>query len=122
MVRQQQLQQMYFILVGDNRIVRYINVKDIDPKNNDLFIDYLYRREYDLAEDEQIVVNFTPYKTKKGQTMAHIVMSDKYKNLKRAIVFASMYPVALAKMRDGMICKPLTKELDDGTLMIKEIK
>jgi len=114
--------QMYFILVGDNRIVRYINVKDIDPKNNDLFIDYLYRREYDLAEDEQIVVNFTPYKTKKGQTMAHIVMSDKYKNLKRAIVFASMYPVALAKMRDGMICKPLTKELDDGTLMIKEIK
>ena len=114
--------QMYFILVGDNRIVRYINVKDIDPKNNDLFIDYLYRREYDLAEDEQIVVNFTPYKTKKGQTMAHIVMSDKYKNLKRAIVFASMYPIALAKMRDGMICKPITKELDDGTLMIKEIK
>jgi len=114
--------QMYFILVGDNRIVRYINVKDIDPKNNDLFIDYLYRREYDLAEDEQIVVNFTPYKTKKGQTMAHIVMSDKYKNLKRAIVFASMYPVALAKMRDGMTCKPITKELDDGTLMIKEIK
>ena len=114
--------QMYFILVGDNRIVRYINVKDIDPKNNDLFIDYLYRREYDLAEDEQIVVNFTPYKTKKGQTMAHIVMSDKYKNLKRAIVFASMYPIALAKMRDGMTCKPITKELDDGTLMIKEIK
>ena len=114
--------QMYFILVGDNRIVRYINVKDIDPKNNDLFIDYLYRREYDLAEDEQIVVNFTPYKTKKGQTMAHIVMSDKYKNLKRAIVFSSMYPIALAKMRDGMICRPTTKELDDGTLMIKEIK
>jgi len=114
--------QMYFILVGDNRIVRYINVKDIDPKNNDLFIDYLYRREYDLAEDEQIVVNFTPYKTKKGQTMAHIVMSDKNKNLKRAIVFASMYPIALAKMRDGMTCKPITKKLDDGTLMIKEIK
>ena len=114
--------QMYFILVGDNRIVRYINVKDIDPKNNDLFIDYLYRREYDLAEDEQIVVNFTPYKTKKGQTMAHIVMSDKYKNLKRAIVFSSMYPIALAKMRDGMTCKPVTKILDDGTLMIKEIK
>jgi DNA polymerase-3 subunit alpha len=114
--------QMYFILVGDNRIVRYINVKDIDPKSNDLFIDYLYRREYDLAEDEQIVVNFTPYKTKKGQTMAHIVMSDKYKNLKRAIVFSSMYPIALAKMRDGMTCRPITKPLDDGTLMVKEIK
>jgi DNA polymerase-3 subunit alpha len=114
--------QMYFILVGDNRIVRYINVKDIDPKSNDLFIDYLYRREYDLAEDEQIVVNFTPYKTKKGQTMAHIVTSDRYKNLKRAIVFSSMYPIALAKMRDGMTCKPVMKPLDDGTLMIKEIK
>ena len=29
--------QMYFILVGDNRIARYIKVSDIDPKSNDIF-------------------------------------------------------------------------------------
>ena len=45
---------MYFILVGDNRIARYIKVADIDPKLSDMFVDYLYRKEYDLEDDEYI--------------------------------------------------------------------
>jgi DNA polymerase-3 subunit alpha len=114
--------QMYFILVGDNRIARYVNVKDIGPDSSDIFVDYLYRKSYDLADDEYIVVNHTPYKTKAGKTMAHIVMSDKDKNLTRAIVFPAMYKVALAKMRDGMKCKVVLSKLDDGTLNVKEIK
>ena len=114
--------QMYFILVGDNRIAKYIKVSDIDPKSTDIFVDYLYRREYDLADNEYIVVNFTPYKTKAGKTMAHIVLSDRDKNLTRAIVFSSMYKIALAKMREGMKCQVILSKLDDGTLMIKEIK
>ena len=114
--------QMYFILVGDNRIAKYIKVSDIDPKSTDIFVDYLYRKEYDLAENEYIVVNFTPYKTKAGKTMAHIVLSDRDKNLTRAIVFSSMYKIALAKMREGMKCQVILSKLDDGTLMIKEIK
>lgn len=114
--------QMYFILVGDNRIARYINVKDINPNSPDMFVDYLYRKEYALEEDEVIVVNFTPYKTKAGKMMAHIVMSDKDKNLTRAIAFPTLYKIALAKMRDGMKCKVVLSKLDDGTLSIKEIK
>jgi DNA polymerase III subunit alpha len=114
--------QMYFILVGDNRIAKYIKVGDIDPKSTDIFVDYLYRKEYDLADNEYIVVNFTPYKTKAGKTMAHIVLSDRDKNLTRAIVFSSMYKIALAKMREGMKCQVILSKLDDGTLMIKEIK
>jgi len=117
-----EVNQMYFILVGDNRIARYVNVKDIKPSSTDLFVDYLYRKEYDLAEDEYVVVNFTPYKTKAGKTMAHIVLSDKDKNLTRAIVFSTMYKMALAKMREGMKCKIVLSKLDDGTLMVKEIK
>ena len=114
--------QMYFVLVGDNRIARYIKVSDINPSSNDLFVDYLYRKEYDLAEDEHIVVNFTPYKTKAGKTMAHIILSDRNKNLTRCIVFSTMYKIALAKMREGMKCKVTLSKLDDGTLMVKEIK
>jgi DNA polymerase-3 subunit alpha len=114
--------QMYFILVGDNRISRYIKVSDIDPNAADLFIDYLYRKEYDLEEDEYIVVNFTNYKTKAGKMMSHIVMSNKNKELTRAIAFPTMYKMSLAKMREGMKCKPVLSKLDDGTLMIKEIK
>ena len=64
--------QMYFILVGDNRIARYIKVNEIDPNGSDLFVDYLYRKEYDMEDDEMMVINFNPYKTKAGKTMAHI--------------------------------------------------
>jgi DNA polymerase III subunit alpha len=114
--------QMYFILVGDNRIARYINVKDIDPKSSDLFVDYLYRKEYDLEEDELVVVNFTPYKTKAGKMMSHVVFSNKDKELTRAIAFPTMYKMSLAKLREGMKCKVVLSKLDDGTLNIKEIK
>lgn len=114
--------QMYFILVGDNRIARYIKVNEIDPNGSDLFVDYLYRKEYELEDDELIVVNHTPYKTKAGKMMAHIIFSNKDKELTRAIAFPTMYKIALAKLRDGMKCKVVLSELDDGTLMIKEIK
>jgi DNA polymerase-3 subunit alpha len=114
--------QMYFILVGDNRIARYIKVNDIDPNGSDLFVDYLYRKEYDMEEDEMMVINFNPYKTKAGKTMAHIVMTNKNKELTRAIAFPTMYAQVLAKMREGMKCKPVLSKLDDGTLMIKEVK
>jgi len=113
--------QMYFILVGDNRIARYIKISDIDPKLDDLFVDYLYRKEYDLEEDEYIVVNFTPYKTKAGKMMSHIVLSNKTKELTRVIAFPTMYKMSLAKMREGMKCKLVLSKLDDGTLNVKEI-
>jgi DNA polymerase-3 subunit alpha len=113
--------QMYFILVGDNRIARYINVKDIDPNGSDLFVDYLYRKEYDLEEDEYMVINFTPFKTKAGKMMSHIVFANKDKELIRAIAFPTMYKMTLAKLREGMKCKVVLSKLDDGTLNIKEI-
>ena len=116
-----ELNQMYFILVGDNRIARYINVKDVDPKSDDLFVDYLYRKEYDLEEDEYIVVNFTNYKTKAGKMMSHVVLSNANKELTRVIVFPTMYKMSLAKMREGMKCKVVLSKLDDGTLNVKEI-
>jgi DNA polymerase-3 subunit alpha len=116
-----EINQMYFILVGDNRIARYVNVKDIDPNSSDLFVDYLYRKQYDLEEDEYIVVNFTLYTTKAGKQMSHIVLSNANKELTRAIVFPTMYKMSLAKMREGMKCRVVLSKLDDGTLNIKEI-
>ncbi len=86
------------------------------------FAEYLYRKEYDLQDDEYIVVNFTPYTTKAGKTMSHIVLSNKDKELTRVIVFPTMYKQSLARMREGMKCKPTLSKLDDGTLMVKEIK
>jgi len=114
--------QMYFILVGDNRIARYVKVSDIDPSGSNSFVDYLYKKQYDLDEDEYVVVDFTPYVTKAGKTMSHIVLSNAQKELTRAIAFPTMYKMSLAKMREGMKCKVVLSTLDDGTLMVKEIK
>jgi DNA polymerase-3 subunit alpha len=114
--------QMYFILVGDNRISRYVKVSDINPGSDDPFVKYLYAKEYDMDEEEQLVIDFTNYKTKAGKMMAHIVMTDKDRNLTRAIVFSTLYKMALGKMREGMKCKPVLSKLDDGTLMVKEVK
>jgi DNA polymerase-3 subunit alpha len=114
--------QMYFILVGDNRIARYVKVSDIDPTGSNSFVDYLYKKKYDLDEDEYVVVDFTPYVTKAGKTMSHIVLSNSEKELTRVIAFPTMYKMSLAKMREGMKCKVVLSTLDDGTLMVKEIK
>ena len=114
--------QMYFILVGDNRIARYVKVSEIDPTGSNSFVDYLYKKQYDLDEDEYIVVDFTPYVTKAGKTMSHIVLSNAQKELTRVIAFPTMYKMSLAKMREGMKCNVVLSTLDDGTLMVKEIK
>jgi len=115
--------QMYFILVGDNRIARYVNINEIKEDTDDIFVDYLYRSEYkDIPEDKYRVLTFIPYKTKAGKTMAHIVLVNNNKELTRCIVFTSMYKLALAKMREGMICNVVLSKLEDGTLMVKEIK
>jgi DNA polymerase-3 subunit alpha len=114
--------QMYFILVGDNRIARYVKVSEIDPTGSNSFVDYLYKKQYDLDEDEYIVVDFTPYVTKAGKTMSHIILSNAQKELTRVIAFPTMYKMSLAKMREGMKCNVVLSTLDDGTLMVKEIK
>jgi len=114
--------QMYFILVGDNRIARYVKVNEMDPAGSNSFVNYLYQKQYDLDEDEYVVVDFTPYVTKAGKTMSHIVLSNSKKELTRVIAFPTMYKMSLAKMREGMKCKVVLSTLDDGTLMVKEIK
>jgi len=114
--------QMYFILVGDNRIARYVKVNEMDPAGSNSFVNYLYQKQYDLDEDEYVVVDFTPYVTKAGKTMSHIVLANAQKELTRVIAFPTMYKMSLAKMREGMKCKVVLSTLDDGTLMVKEIK
>jgi len=87
-----------------------------------MFVKYLYSEEYDIDDDEYIVISFLPYQTKAGKTMSHIVLSNKNKELTRAIAFPTMYKMTLAKMREGMKCRVVLSTLDDGTLNVKEIK
>jgi DNA polymerase-3 subunit alpha len=110
---------MYFFLVGDNRIHRYVAVEDVANHKDDMFVDYLYSDGFEIG-DKKLVIDFTPYKTKANKMMAHIITSDKDKNLQRVIVFPSLYSKALGKMRAGQVCEPVIK-VDDTTIFVKEI-
>jgi DNA polymerase III subunit alpha len=113
--------QMYFFLVGDNRIHRYVSINDVVEKKDDQFVKYLYVDKVPAPPGKYGVVDFTPYRTKANKMMAHIILSDADKNLIRVIAFPKNYTMALAKMRPGMICEPVISEMDDRTKFVKEL-
>ncbi len=112
---------MYFFLVGDNRIHKYVTIDDVVNQVDDTFVHWLYRDSLKIDTGKRLVLDFTHYKTKANKMMAHIILSDKDKNLERVIAFPKFYSTALGKMRAGMICDPAISKMDDGTLYVKEV-
>ena len=112
---------MYFFLVGDNRIHRYVTIDDVVNKKDDPFINYLHDKDLGIPESKNYVVDFTHYQTKQKKMMAHIIYCDSEKNMYRAIAFPKMYTTALGKMKPGSFCLPTVGQLDDGTKYIKDI-
>jgi len=86
---------MYFFLVGDNRIHRYVTIEDVVERKPDPFVEFLYMQETLAGEGEKYVVDFTNYKTKAGKMMAHVIVANGNKEMQRLIVFPKMYPLAL---------------------------
>ena len=112
---------MYFFLVGDNRIHKYVTIDDVVDKTDDTFVQWLYRDKLKIDTGKRLVLDFTHYRTKANKMMAHIIMSDADKKLERVIAFPKMYTKALGKMQAGMICDPAIAEMEDGTLFVKEV-
>ena len=112
---------MYFFLVGDNRIHKYVTIDEVVNKSDDPFVQWLYRDKLKIDSGKRLVLDFTHYKTKANKMMAHIILSDADKNLERVIAFPKMYTKALGKMQAGKICDPAIAEMEDGTLFVKEV-
>ena len=115
--------QMYFFLVGDNRIHRYVEIdKVVHEDISDPFVNYLYASKFELKDDTYYVVDFTPYKTKAGKMMAHTIVSGAEKNLIRSIAFPALYVRALGIMKPGNKVELKFGNTEDGTFVVKEIK
>jgi len=112
---------MYFFLVGDNRIHKYVTINDVVDKVDDPFVQWLYRDKLKIDSGKRLVLDFTNYKTKANKMMAHIILSDSEKNLERVIAFPKIYTTALGKMKPGTVCDPAISRMDDGTLFVKEV-
>ena len=112
---------MYFFLVGDNRIHKYATIDEVVNKSDDPFITWLYKDKLKIDLGKRLVLDFTHYKTKANKMMAHIILSDADKNLERVIAFPKLYTKALGKMKPGTVCDPAISKMDDGTLFVKEV-
>lgn len=112
---------MYFFLVGDNRIHHYVTIDEVVDKKDEPFVHWLYKDKIKVDSGKRLVLDFTHYKTKANKMMAHIILSDADKNLERVIVFPKLYTTALGRMQAGSICDPLISKMDDGTLFVKEV-
>jgi len=112
---------MYFFLVGDNRIHKYVTIDDVVNKTDEPFVQWLYKDKLKIDNGKMLVLDFTHYKTKANKMMAHIILSDADKNLERVIAFPKLYSKALGKMQPGKICDPAISKMDDGTLFVKEV-
>jgi len=112
---------MYFFLVGDNRIHKYVTIDEVVEKTDDPFVQWLYKDKLKIDDGKMLVLDFTHYKTKANKMMAHIILSDADKNLERVIAFPKLYAKALGKMQPGKICDPAISKMEDGTLYVKEV-
>ena len=112
---------MYFFLVGDNRIHRYVTIEDVVDRKPDPFVEFLYMENTLAGEGERYVVDFTNYKTKAGKMMAHVIVANDNKEMQRLIVFPKMYPLALGKMKAGTIVDLQIGKMDDGTLTVRNV-
>ena len=112
---------MYFFLVGDNRIHKYVTIDDVVNKVDEPFVQWLYKDKLRIEDGKMLVLDFTHYKTKANKMMAHIILSDANKKLERVIAFPKLYTKALGKMKPGTICDPAIAKMDDGTLFVKEV-
>jgi DNA polymerase-3 subunit alpha len=110
--------KMYLILVGDNRIVEYIDPDKLKETKTS-FSKYLLAKTMPIVENEYYVVAFSPRKTKKGDKMATVILSEQDKQLLSVVVFPKLYSSALVKLKPGAATAPVLSELSDGGLTLR---
>lgn len=113
--------QMYAMLVGNNRIVRYMTMDELYNKINNEFTKYLYDEIPEIPEDHYRVISFKLYTTKANKKMAHMIFMDHLNQLHFVMAFPTMYMPAYLKCREGAVVKALVAETDDGSKFLKEL-
>jgi DNA polymerase III subunit alpha len=113
--------QMYAILVGNNRIIRYMTMDELHERVTTEFSLYMYDDIPEIPEDHYRVLSNKLYVTKAGKKMSHMILMDHLGLLHFVMAFPQVYPKVRIKGREGQVIKPIIAELDDGTLHIKDV-
>lgn len=114
--------QQYAILVGNNRVVRYMTMEELYKRVDTEFSRYLYDDIPEVPEDHYRVLSFKLYTTKANKKMAHMLFMDHMGLLHFVMAFPTMYMPAYLKCREGATVKAELAETEDGSKFLKEIK
>jgi DNA polymerase-3 subunit alpha len=114
--------QMYAMLVGNNSIARFAPIDEIVPESKNTFVKHLFSDGYpDLTDGFYRVVAFNTRRTKKGDRMANMVISDGNKEMACVLVFPQIWKRAFGKCKEGATVGLELGSTDDGALVLKEI-
>lgn len=112
--------KQYFFLVSSNRVDDYCTVDEVvknldNTKIHDGFINYLASRQLGVQRKGEVyVVAASPFKTKKGKTMASIVVANNEKKLRRVMVWAYLWGKYASMLVPGNRVKMGMKPIDDN--------
>lgn len=114
--------KMYLLLVGNNRIMRAIDMDDLSTKSEDILVDYLRRPKLsEIPEGQYKILAASARVTKAGKNMANITVCDHNKELKTFMVFDSMFRKARMMAKLGVTRVLTLTKTKDGAEYLKDI-
>lgn len=114
--------QLYVMMVSNNSIERYVSIDDLSSKSKNTFVKHLYAKNYpELTPGCYKTIAFRRHKTKAGNQMAYMVVTDDEKNLYRVMAFPQQFAKAHAKCKEGMDAFMEFKQTDDGSLFLHNV-
>jgi DNA polymerase-3 subunit alpha len=120
--------QLYFMLVSNNRIARYVTADEVFEGNEkgtqDAFIRYLLgTQEIDyLTPGFYYVVDFSPRKTKAGKMMGTLVLLNHEGEMRSILVFPQTFAKAYGKARNGSVVAATFNKLKDGGVCLNDVE
>lgn len=119
--------QLYFMLVANNRVSRYVPADKVwealATGTDDSFINYLIAEETTkyVTEGYYYVLAFDRRKTKRGDWMATLTLINHEDEIRGVVVFPKEFSKAYGKAKEGKTIEATFKKLDDGGICLGDI-
>lgn len=114
--------KMYIFLIGNNSIIRHVDLDGEIDSYDDAILDYLRRPIYrDIEPGQWKVLAAKPRVTKAGKNMAHITFVNENKELITLPAWPTMFDKARRLATIGSVRAIEIGRMPDGTRFLKEI-
>lgn len=114
--------KMYLMLIGNNSVLRYLDMDELSDKSEDALVDFLRRPKLEEVPDGQfLIIGAAARKTKAGKNMASLAIADNTKQLKTILVFDSMFNKAKLMAKIGVTRVITIGKMKDGTEFLRDI-